>query len=53
LLAEYQTQIAEAVRTEQQILLPGDDPDPESVAAVNEVYAPLERFLSAIVSMDK
>jgi hypothetical protein len=53
MLAEYQTQIAEAVRAEQQILLPGDNPDPESVQAVTEVYAPLERFLSAIVSVDK
>jgi hypothetical protein len=52
-IAEYQEEFGAAVLAEQHILLPGEQPDPEGVQALNEVYGRLEQFLSAIVTFDK
>lgn len=52
-LLEYKTPVGESVGEEKGYLLPGADPDPEAVEAVNDVYARLERFFSAVVSFDQ
>ena len=49
LLADYQKEIEEAVGAEKRILLPGENPDPEGIEAVNDVYAKLGRFFNAVV----
>lgn len=49
-LVDYKNEIGEAVMDEKRLLLPGETPDPEGVEAVNEVYAKLEGFFSAVVS---
>ena len=46
----YQKEMEAGVAREMDILLPGENPDPEGVKAVNEVYAHLERFFTAVVN---
>lgn len=50
-LTDYKKEIEEAVGAEKVVLLPGEKPDPEGVEAVNDVYAKLERFLTAVVQI--
>lgn len=52
-IGDYQEEFGAAVVAEQRILLPEEQPDPEGVQALNEVYGRLEQFLSAIVTFDK
>jgi hypothetical protein len=47
-LADYKAQIGAGVDAEKLILVPGENPDPEAVQAVNETFALLERFLAAV-----
>jgi hypothetical protein len=51
-LDDYQKQMEEAVGEEMRLLLPGDNPDPEGIEAVKEVYGKLQRFFTAIVQFD-
>lgn len=53
MIAEYHKEIGEAVLAEKRILLPEDQADKESLEALNEVYARLEHFLSAIAGFAK
>jgi hypothetical protein len=52
-LAEYKDQIRAGIDAEKLTLLPGEDPDPEAVQAVNETYALLERFFLAVMKFDQ
>lgn len=53
MIVDEREKLGEAVVAEQRILLPEDERDPDSVQALNEVYARLERFLSAIANFDQ
>jgi hypothetical protein len=52
-LIDYRAEIGEAVLEEKTTLLPPANADAEGAAAVNDTYAKLERFFSAVVSFDK
>lgn len=51
-LSDYQKEMGEAVAAEIQILLPGENPAPEGVEAVHDVYRKLERFFTAVVQFE-
>lgn len=48
LLVEHRSAIVGGMNAERKILLPGDDPAPAAVQAVDDVYAHLERFFLAV-----
>jgi hypothetical protein len=52
-LTEYAKEIAAGIDAEKLILVPGENPDPEAVEAVNETFALLDRFFTAVVQFDK
>ncbi|HKB03124.1 MAG TPA: hypothetical protein VKD90_12940 [Gemmataceae bacterium] len=52
-LVEYTKEIAAGIDVEKLILVPGENPDPEAVEAVNETFGLLDRFFTAIVQFDK
>jgi hypothetical protein len=51
-LFDYQKQMEEGVAAEMRVLLPGENPDPEGVQAVTDVYGKLERFFTAVVQFE-
>lgn len=51
-LFDYQKDMEAAVAAEMRILLPGDNPAPEGVENVTDVYSRLERFFTAVVQFD-
>jgi hypothetical protein len=52
-LAEYKAEIGAGINAEKSILLPGEDPDPEAVQAVNETFGLLDRFFTAVMRFDQ
>jgi hypothetical protein len=52
-LSEYTKEIATGIDAEKLILVPGENPDPEAVEAVNDTFGLLDRFFTAVVQFDK
>jgi hypothetical protein len=52
-LAEYRKEIAAGFAEEKTVLLPGNNPDPEGIEAVNDVFGKLDRFLIAVIEFGK
>lgn len=51
-LFDYRPEIEAGARKEMSILLPGDQPDPDRVEAMNDTFGQLQRFLTAVVRFE-